>query len=272
MKAVSLYILLILIPTVGFTQNDLAFDFRSNQTDFDIEIPGINTINDSIKKVFVHYDVFIGTFIPTQEAKLIGVKPALGASFGVHYGRMTYNLTVEGRFGKTKDPYELSNLDMTDHHSSGYFGVDILRDIWTKNKHQVLLLTGGGVDVFQFVPPKYRDQSLLEDIIFGEDYTLITDSREMVSYNFNFGLMYRFYHKDKSYFGLKYRYNFVDYNSKKILTDLTGNYHTITISFGSISEKTALKLVSELLKTKKPHHFDEVYLEQSRKAQHRHLR
>ncbi len=226
MIKVIFFVLPMLLPFIGFPQ----FDFKFRDSDS-------NAINNTIKKAYYgHADVFIGTFMPNQKAKLIGVKPAVGLSIGLQYERMTYDLTMELRFGKTKNKYQLANSDMTNHYFGGYFGIEIMRDIWTNKKNQILLFGGTGVDLFVIVPAEYRNPNFLEYILFEDDEILIKEDRSIYSANFNFGLMYRFYHKEKNYFGVKYRYNFVDYNSDKILTDITGNYHSVMLSFGYVSK------------------------------------
>jgi len=233
-------------PLLGFAQNDFENGIVFNENTF-VRNPfkyGFNTeqlksIDDSISKTFVHWDLSIGTFIPTNNAKLIGVKPTFGASFGLIYKRMTYDLTLDFRFGNTKNEYQLANTDMTDHYFGGYAGIDILRDIWSNKKNQMLIGAGVGLDVFEIVPGeyKYRDPSFWEILLFGYDSydtatTTIKNPKNIFTPNFNFGLMYRFYFNGKNYFGIRYRYNIVDYNSKKVLTDLTGNFHSITLNFG----------------------------------------
>ncbi|MDX1702101.1 MAG: hypothetical protein R3250_15860, partial [Melioribacteraceae bacterium] len=92
------------------------------------------------------------------------------------------------------------------------------------------------LDLFEIEPAEYRDPSFLESILFGYEEIQTKDSSNIFSLNLNFGLIFRFYNKKKNYYALRYRYNFVDYNSSKILTDMTGNFHSITFSFGGISK------------------------------------
>ena len=98
--------------------------------------------NDSLNRGRVHYDLFIGTFVPTQNAKLIGVKPVFGASFGIKHKRMNYDLTFDVRIGKSKHKYQLANAELSNNYVGGYLGIDILRDVWTHKKNQILLLDG----------------------------------------------------------------------------------------------------------------------------------
>lgn len=212
------------IPLLGFAQNDFEngivfnentlvrnpfkYDLHTLKLKSDTKSQELKSTNDSIRKTFVHWDLSIGTFIPTNKAKLIGVKPTFGASFGLIYKRMTYDLTLDFRFGNTKNEYQLANTDMTDHYFGGYAGIDILRDIWSNKKNQILIGAGVGLDVFEIVPGeyKYRDPSFWEILLFGYDSydtitTTIKDPKNIFTPNFNFGLMYRFYYNTKIILG-----------------------------------------------------------------------
>jgi len=248
-----IFFMIACIPLLGFVQNDLEkglafnektlgkiphkYDFYTEQLQSGTTFQELKSTNDSIEKSYIHWDVSMGTFIPTNKAKLIGVKPTIGASFGLIYKRMTYDFTLDIRFGSTKNEYQLATTDMTDHYLGGYAGIDLLRDIWSNKKNQMLIGAGVGVDVFEIVPGEYayRDQSFWEILLFGYDTDntiTIKESKNIYTANFNFGLMYRFYYNKKNYLGIRYRYNIVNYNSRKVLTELTGNFHAITLSFG----------------------------------------
>ena len=41
----------------------------------------------------------------------------------------------------------------------------------------------------------------------------------------------------KQYIGISYQYKIVNYNSDKIVDDLTGNFHSIAISFGGVNNQ-----------------------------------
>ena len=213
-------------------KNDLFFD----QANFELKKPDHESINDTIRRAYLHYDFSSGIFIPTYKAKLIGVKPSFGFSVGVIYERTTYDITLDFRFGHTKNEYQLANYDKTDNYFGGYIGFDILRDIWTNNKNQILLLGGFGMDIFEIVPAEYDDPTFLESLLFGAESIITKNSKNIKSLNINIGLMYRFYFKRNNYLGIRYRYNKVDYNSKKILTDVSGNFHSITLSYGGFTK------------------------------------
>ncbi|MEQ3796445.1 hypothetical protein AAFP94_14750 [Flavobacteriaceae bacterium MJ-SS4] len=242
------FVIIVFIPFLGFVQNDFENGVVVNENTLEIitfkdelfieqsksetKLRELKSINDTIKKRKVHYDVSLGIFMPTNQVKLIGVKPTFGFSFGLIHKRMIYDLTIDVRFGKTSSEYQLADGTSTDHYLGGYAGIDILRDIWSNNKNQILILGGLGLDVFEIEPGVYRDPNWWETLFFGEDRITIDQPTNIFSPNINFGLMYRFYYNKKNYFGIRYKFNLVDYNSKKIFTDITGNFHSITINFG----------------------------------------
>ena len=253
MKKVSYFVLLTFLPLIGFSQvkfkNRISTDessverssikdlSKNDQADFKYVVPDSVPVNDTIRSSFMHYDIYIGTFIPTQKAELIGAKPLIGLSIGVNKNRMTYDLTLEIRFGKTNEEYQLANTKMTDHYLGGYAGIDIMGEISNAKKSQFLLFGGAGLDLFEIEPAEYRDPTFLEYLFLGNEMITTKRSRNIVSPNFNFGVIYRIYLNEESYLGIRYRYNFVDYNSKKILTDVTGNFHSITLSYGGFSKE-----------------------------------
>ena len=216
---------------MGFAQLFLEGENMNNKN-FDTKTQELKSFNDSIKKSFVHWDVSFGAFIPTNNAKLLGVKPTFGASVGLIHKRMTYDFTFDIRFVNTNNEYQLANGDMSNHYFGGYVGIEVLRDIWSNNKNQFLILGGIGLDMFEIKSGVYRNPKWWEILFFNEETVTVKDPVTIFSPNINFGAMYRYYYKGKNYFGIKYKYNIVNYNSRKILTDVTGNFHSITLSFG----------------------------------------
>ena len=231
MKKAKYFIILVCVPFMIFAQFSTTNKITGSES-LNTSSKEFRSFNDSITKSTFHWDVSFGTFIPTNNAKLLGVKPTFGFSFGLTHERMTYDLTVDVRFGKTKHKYQLADGAITDHYFGGYVGIDILGDIWSNNKNQILLLGGIGVDIFEIEPGIYDDPTFLETLFFGYQSITIEEATNIYSPNFNFGLMYRFYYNKKNYFGIRYKFNFVNYNSNKIHTDVTGNFHSITLNFG----------------------------------------
>lgn len=231
MKRVKYLIIITLIPLIGFAQLFSRGETMNNES-FTTKAKELESFNDSIKKTTFHWDVSIGTFIPTNNAKFLGVKPTLGASVGIIHKRMTYDFTFDIRFGRTNKEYQLANGEMTDYYFGGYMGIDVLGEVWSNNKNQILILGGIGLDVFDIVPGDYEDPKWWEVLFFGEESYKVKDGVSIFTPNINLGAMYRYYFKGKNYVGIRYRYNIVNYNSNKIRTNVTGNFHSITLSFG----------------------------------------
>jgi hypothetical protein len=183
--------------------------------EYDKEIKELKKLPDG------HFDISLGAFVPTSNADLLGVHPTLGFSGGIKFKKITYDLTIDMRFGSTKNEYTVLRPDTftTDYFFGAYFGIDLSYDLLRYKRSELLLLAGVGMDGF--------------DTEFTN-----SDTRRAVSVfsgNLNGGLMYRCYYNDKNYIGISYQYNLVDYNSDKIVDDLTGNFHSIAISFGGLS-------------------------------------
>ncbi len=261
-KRISI-LLLVLLPTLVFGQINLEKRLSkqvSQSTDFDndLELPFSLLDSEQIDAFYHkllepefkdytirkannkevtelpkgHFDISLGTFIPTSKAKSLGSHPTLGISGGLKYNRLTYGLTLDMRFGPTKEKYQVLKRDTltTDYYFGVYFGMDVSYDLIRYKNNELLLLAGFGYDGFdtEFTGPS--------------DDPMVTIS----SYNLNGGLMYRCYYNDKNYIGISYQYNLVDYNSDKIIENLTGNFHSISISFGGVNNARKRPRLKEL--------------------------
>ena len=170
-----------------------------------------------------HYDISIGAFIPTSKASLLGFHPTLGISGGLKFKKITYDFTMDMRFGSTRDKYQVIKSDtlITDYYFGAYFGFDISYDILRYKKSELLLLGGIGFDGFD------------TELTSSDNGAVVS----VLSANLNGGLMYRWYYNNENYIGICYQYNFVNYNSDKIVNDLTGNFHSIALSFGGVNNR-----------------------------------
>lgn len=165
-----------------------------------------------------HTSIALGTYVPTYDAALLGVHPSIGLSTGIKMKRLTLGVAMDFRFGATKENYRVLKSDTltTDYFFGAYVGLDMVYQLLKRERNELLVLSGIGVDGFDTEFSSSND----EDIV------------SVASLNLNAGLMYRWYLSNRKYIGISYRYNVVNYNHDKIIEDLTGNFHSVAISFG----------------------------------------
>ena len=106
--------------------------------------------------------------------------------------------------------------------------MEIGREIYAKGKNEIQIVGGLAFDGFD---------ALKEDKKAG------LKNASASSYNFNFGIAYRYYFKNNTYLGLRVKYNIVDYTLSKVV-DFTGNPISLQLSIGwleNLIRKDALK-------------------------------
>ena len=174
-----------------------------------------------------HVSWITGVYIPTGELKQIGIHPEMGVQAGFKYKKMNYDITLTFRFINSPNDYwarrtQLDNsLVLTNYFGGVYFGFDIGRDIFSRNGHELQLTGGIALDSF----------TALE-----EDKDNEVKAETTPTYNFNFGLGYRYYINDKIYLGLRAKYNIVDYTLSNVV-DFTGNPITIQFIVGGVNSQ-----------------------------------
>lgn len=171
-----------------------------------------------------HMSWITGIWIPTGNLKKLGSHPELGFQMGVKNKKMNYDLIMAINFGNSANSYYArrtvsSNLELTNHFLGGHIGIDIGRDIFAKKGHELQLIGGIALDGFD-VLEEVKDQNLKAATTW--------------TYNFNFGLGYRYYVTNGFYLGLRAKYNVVDYTLNKLI-DFTGNPITIQFIVGGVS-------------------------------------
>ncbi|MEI6091808.1 MAG: hypothetical protein WCR42_15230 [bacterium] len=171
-----------------------------------------------------HLEWITGIWIPTGGIKLLGIHPEMGFQAGVKVNKMSYDFTMCFKFVKSANTY-LANrphsdlpLESTSQFFGGYIGIDIGRDIFSKNGHEIQLTGGVAADGFDVLNE-------------NKDYDLKAAS--VWSYNFNLGLGYRYYLNSKYYVGVRAKYNVVDYKLNNII-DFSGNPITMHFVFGGV--------------------------------------
>jgi len=168
-----------------------------------------------------------GAWIPTGNLGKLGVHPEAGFQLGFKKKKMSYDITLCFKFLNSQQAYEakrthLNNAaETTSHFFGGYFGIDAGRDIYSKNKNEVQLLSGFGYDGWDALK---------------EDKTKGLRAETVSSYNLNFGLGYRRYLKNFTYIGVRAKYNIVNYTLNNIV-DFTGNPVSITFVIGGLTPR-----------------------------------
>jgi hypothetical protein len=189
------------------------------------------------QKADLNLNFFTGIWIPTGNAALLGNHPVLGCQLGAHSQKMTYNLTLAFKLGKSKNEYTIvrdGNTETTDNFFGGYIGADIEREILKLRKNEFSILAGIGYDGFESVLTNTEDDNPDNDV-----------GHSISSINTNFGLGYRHYLSNKSYIGLQGKYNFVNYANIGG-TNLSGDIITISLFIGGFINEAKYYELNEL--------------------------
>ena len=172
----------------------------------------------------LHMSWITGVWIPTGELKKLGVHPELGFQMGMKKRKMNYDLVLAFKFLNSPNEYyarrasQGGELELTSHFFGGHVGLDVGRDIYSNEGHEIQFTGGIAFDGFD---------ALIEDL------DLDLKSASISSYNFNFGLGYRYYISNSFYLGLRARYNVVNYSLNNVI-DFTGNPITIQFIIGGV--------------------------------------
>jgi len=184
-----------------------------------------NIIVEKYKKLpEFHIAGIMGVWIPTGELTRLGIHPELGFQMGVKKRKMNYDCTILLKFLNSPNSYyakrdkSSDSFELTNHFFGGYIGFDIGGDLYAKKGHEIQLTGGVAWDGFD---------------VLKEDKDNNLKSATVNSFNINLGLGYRYYIKNSIYFGLKVKYNVVDYSLNKII-DFTGNPITAHFIIGRV--------------------------------------
>jgi len=182
-------------------------------------------VNKYLNMPEFHMSWVTGLWIPTGKLAKLGLHPELGFQMGAKHKKMNYDLTMTFKFINSPNDYYARRtksgglLELTHHFFGGHIGFDIGRDIYSNNGHEIQLTGGVAFDGFD---------ALVED----KENDLASESAG--SYNFNFGLGYRYYVTNSFYLGLRAKYNMVDYSLNDVI-DFTGNPITIQFTIGGVN-------------------------------------
>jgi hypothetical protein len=170
----------------------------------------------------MHMSWLTGIWIPTGDIEVLGNHPDMGFQIGYKKNKMSYDMTLTFKWGDTPTPYwarrtkSNNSRELTREFFGGYFGFDVGRDLIVSKRHELQALFGLGFDGFD---------------VFADNGSMPVES--VASYNFNFGLGYRYYLSSSFYMGLRVKYNVVDYTLNNVI-DFTGNPITIHFAVGGL--------------------------------------
>lgn len=185
-------------------------------------------VNKYINRPEFHWSLLGGVWIPTGNITILGTHPRVGGQMGMRYKKLTTDLTVAFNFLRSKTPYNAKRVRsdqsvvVTDKYFGGYIGLDAGYCTWSKKKNELLVLSGIGLDGFDAI-----DADTINNLKAESTWT----------YNFNFGVGYRYYIGQSVYVGLRAKYNIVNYALTGAV-DFTGNPFTVTLVVGGFSNDT----------------------------------
>lgn len=181
-------------------------------------------VNRYLRRPETNMALVAGIWVPTGGITRLGTHPDIGCQLGAKYRRINIDLTITFKFMRSQKPYYATRVRsdqsvvLTDKFFGGYFGIDGGYDIWRNGRQEVHALFGAGLDGFDAIE---------------EDTIRQLKAESTWTYNFNFGVGYRFYIDNSAYIGLRAKYNIVDYSLRGVV-DFTGNPITIQFVIGGL--------------------------------------
>jgi hypothetical protein len=191
---------------------------------------------------YFHNDWMFGVWMPHGNLDLLGIHPFLGYRFGIKIKKVTADLSLGFKFGKSPNTYQVykeNKIWDTDYFGGIYFGLDAGYELFRLGK--------SGIDIIGGVA--YENISTLNEK--KEDCCPCCSNKNenkikynLNSLNLNIGLGYKFYFKNKRnnqhyyhrnnqrYVGLDVKYNFVNFKNPHG-TNLNGNTYTVNLLIGN---------------------------------------
>jgi hypothetical protein len=180
------------------------------------------------RKLAVHNDWMLGAWVPQGNADTLGVHPFFGYRIGTKYKKLTADLALGFRFGKSPNTYQVykDGVIWDTYHFFGYYlGLDAGYELLRLKRNSIDLIGGVAFDGFD---------ALSENTEGAKDDNL---TKSIYSLNLNIGLGYKFHFKsnryNNRYIGIDFKYNFVNYKNPHG-TNLDGNTYTINLIFGNV--------------------------------------
>jgi hypothetical protein len=189
------------------------------------------------KKALVDVALISGYWIPYGENKILGHHPSLGFLFGFGKKKMIYDLAMEFRFGRPKQPYITQYQGaplQTRHYFGGYIGLDVGYELRSYATSKLYFLAGVAMDGF--------------DAVKGSK---TVKGKSLFSLNLNGGMGWRWFMQDGTYLGFELRHNFNHYTNPGG-TDLSGNSLTGRLLIGLLKNDEKKRQTDYLTRLIKP--------------------
>jgi len=170
------------------------------------------------REISRHFGLNVGVWIPTGDLSVLGPHPNIGVIWGIRHKVHEFNVVLDFRFGKSKDPYEVSRagtIYQLDNYFGGYLGLDYIFYLGVGKSVDFGILAGLGYDGF----------TLNKDVVPAPPY-------EIGSFNFNTGIRLNWYTKGRTYFSFQPKYNVINYANKGG-TSFDGNAITLQLFVGT---------------------------------------
>jgi hypothetical protein len=164
-----------------------------------------------------HFSLSAGAWIPLSDLAVIGTHPSVGLQWGLRHKIHEFNVTLDFRFLKTKQAYEVVRegaVYVLNDYLGGYIGVEYILWLSASNFVDFGILAGVGYDGF----------SLSRQQVPSEPY-------EIGSINFNTGIRLNIYTQGETYFGIQPKYNFINYKNDGG-TSFSGNAVSLQLFVG----------------------------------------
>lgn len=198
-----------------------------------------NEIRQFDKQPLLHGDYLLGVWIPEDNLNIVGTHPFLGIRGGIKYKKLTVDLTLGFKFGRSPSVYQVFENDSlwnTAHFFGGYFGIDGGFGLLKLKRSNIDLIGGIAYDGFDAL--QINGQNSNNDI-----------TKSINSLNLNIGLGYKFNFNSWNYLGIDLKYNFVDFKNRRG-TDLSGNAITVNLIYGICGNRYSINKLKELDYTK----------------------
>ena len=153
--------------------------------------------DESDREISRHFGLNVGAWIPTGDLAILGTHPNIGVIWGIRHKVHEFNVVLDFRFLKSKDPYVVSRagtLYEMDNYFGGYLGLDYIYYLAVGKSNDFGILAGLGYDGF----------TLDHDKVPAPPY-------EVGSFNFNLGIRFNWYTKGHTYFSFQPKYNIINY-------------------------------------------------------------